>query len=395
MFSALKFVAAAVIVALFGGFLLTGLLTTQQDGEVAPAAVTDSPSPVTTSESSPRITYEPTDDPAVLKVISEPHKDWLDHGDRGLLAIDPDGGVWVQGWSGKRAFLAKLGVPGRIGLGWNEHAGDVWDGTELEFAGDGTLWASTDGGLMSLEGGTWTKHDPTGVIDLTLAPDGVLYGLIEYPTARTTPDGVVSAVGFSIVDGEVTDVEGPWAPRPGKAQALAVTPDGTVWVGGRGRGSGALAHIGSGWLVRYDGQTAEAVRPLGEGIDPNVADLAVGPDGALWALMRTEAESYLGRYDGEAWSIFSTADGLPAVGVLPLGLSAERMAVGPDGRVWFIKLGAQGENEGLVAFDGQRFQRYLVDAGVRDFAVATDGSAWTDTGKGIYVIKPEAVAASE
>ena len=31
MFSALKFVAAAVIVALFGGFLLAGVLTTQQE----------------------------------------------------------------------------------------------------------------------------------------------------------------------------------------------------------------------------------------------------------------------------------------------------------------------------------------------------------------------------
>ena len=46
MFSAVKFVAAAAIVALFGGFLLAGILTTQQDGEVLPAAVTESPSPV-------------------------------------------------------------------------------------------------------------------------------------------------------------------------------------------------------------------------------------------------------------------------------------------------------------------------------------------------------------
>ena len=41
MFSALKFTAAAVIVALFGGFLLAGVLTTPQEGdEMAPAAVT-------------------------------------------------------------------------------------------------------------------------------------------------------------------------------------------------------------------------------------------------------------------------------------------------------------------------------------------------------------------
>jgi hypothetical protein len=41
MFSALKFVAAAVIVALFGGFLLAGILTAPQDDEVLPATVAD------------------------------------------------------------------------------------------------------------------------------------------------------------------------------------------------------------------------------------------------------------------------------------------------------------------------------------------------------------------
>jgi hypothetical protein len=47
MFSALKFVAAAAIVALFGGFLLTGVFTTQQEDEMPPAAATESPSPIT------------------------------------------------------------------------------------------------------------------------------------------------------------------------------------------------------------------------------------------------------------------------------------------------------------------------------------------------------------
>jgi hypothetical protein len=48
MFSALKFVAAGVIVALFGGVLLAGILTTQPGDELAPAAVTETPSPTTT-----------------------------------------------------------------------------------------------------------------------------------------------------------------------------------------------------------------------------------------------------------------------------------------------------------------------------------------------------------
>ena len=50
MFSAVKFVVAGVIVALFGGFLLAGVLTTPQEREAAPAAVNESPSPMTSGE---------------------------------------------------------------------------------------------------------------------------------------------------------------------------------------------------------------------------------------------------------------------------------------------------------------------------------------------------------
>ncbi len=60
MFSAVKFVAAAAILALFGGFLLSGILTTPQDAEILPAAVTESPSPMVTEESSSSMDAFPT-----------------------------------------------------------------------------------------------------------------------------------------------------------------------------------------------------------------------------------------------------------------------------------------------------------------------------------------------
>ena len=44
MFSALRFAAAAVVVALFGGFVLAGILATQQGDKALPAAVVESPS---------------------------------------------------------------------------------------------------------------------------------------------------------------------------------------------------------------------------------------------------------------------------------------------------------------------------------------------------------------
>ena len=44
MFSATKFVVAGVIVALFGGFLLSGVLTQPREDESVPAAVVATPS---------------------------------------------------------------------------------------------------------------------------------------------------------------------------------------------------------------------------------------------------------------------------------------------------------------------------------------------------------------
>ncbi len=50
MFSAVKFVAAGAIAALFGGFVLASVLTTQQGDGVVPAAVSESPATTVASD---------------------------------------------------------------------------------------------------------------------------------------------------------------------------------------------------------------------------------------------------------------------------------------------------------------------------------------------------------
>jgi len=73
MFSALKFIAASAIVALFGGFLLTGAFTTQQGDEMLPAAATESPSPMT-AQMLEDMSLEAwnNDDPALLEEVYAP-----------------------------------------------------------------------------------------------------------------------------------------------------------------------------------------------------------------------------------------------------------------------------------------------------------------------------------
>lgn len=74
VFSALKFIAAAVIVALFGGFLLTGVFTTQQGDEMLPAAATESPPPMT-AQMLEDMSLEGwnNDDPALLEEVYAPN----------------------------------------------------------------------------------------------------------------------------------------------------------------------------------------------------------------------------------------------------------------------------------------------------------------------------------
>ncbi len=107
MFSALKFVAAAVIVALFGGFLLAGVLTTAQGDETVPAAVTASPEPETTRQptesSSPSVrtdilpgvelTVELVE-PGVYQVVDDGVRDLASKNDTDIVAGE-DGGIWL------------------------------------------------------------------------------------------------------------------------------------------------------------------------------------------------------------------------------------------------------------------------------------------------------------
>ena len=96
MFSALKFMVASVIVALFGGFLMMGILTTQQGDEMAPAAVTESPLPMTTEEMLSGIVTEEVE-PGVYQVVNDGVRDLSSapsKSDRFEVVAGHDGSIW-------------------------------------------------------------------------------------------------------------------------------------------------------------------------------------------------------------------------------------------------------------------------------------------------------------
>jgi hypothetical protein len=108
-----------------------------------------------------------------------------------------------------------------------------------------------------------------------------------------------------------------------------------------------------------------------------VADLAVAPDGMVWAATwefnRIDGEGYPGdvvaRFDGETWTTYTAEAGLPYGLVLDV-------EVAPDGTVW-----AAGEG-GIARLEGEKWATVSVPRLVRDglgaapdLAVAPDGSA--------------------
>jgi hypothetical protein len=209
MFSATKFVVAGVIVALFGGFLLAGVLT-QQSGDVTPAAV-GSASP----EATPSTPFKL---PAVIPhgiesgtaetplgtarwvhlsgdyVTPMPLGDFTLTWPTGVAVFDPPDG---DGLAGSESNVATIGEPFRL---WTSGNGIDWELQPLPVpadAHDASLWLvddvywlianvwSGDRLWRSSDGVTWEEFDPSGLA--SPGPAGLAWDS-EYSTPATAGD---------------------------------------------------------------------------------------------------------------------------------------------------------------------------------------------------------------
>ncbi len=237
MFSALKFIAASAIVALFGGFLIAGVLTTPQGDDMAPAAVTASPSPMTTEELLSGMVTEEVQ-PGVLRVVNDGVRDLASVEADDIVAGD-DGGIWLRA----EYENLRLGSDGShqrpLGLGPEDHV--------FEVATDGTMWA-----IPNYPG---------------------------YPMLRV-------GAGFRSTDGEVWTSQ----PCPGACYGVTVAPDGTVWASWRDEdGRWWTGHLGpTGWQA-LDG---DGGGPLGRYYFTDAGDVyGAGCDWVCW----------LSRYEDGVW----------------------------------------------------------------------------------------------
>ncbi len=425
MYSALKFVAASVIVALFGGYLLAGILTTQQGDEMAPAAVTETPSPMTTEALLSGMVTEEVE-PGVLRVIHDGYRDlttpsdpmrqftagaakadYLYPGLRAVIVGDV-GNVWRTAECvapAPESRCLRLYQVGQEGA-WEIDPVPVsfWDG-QIDAGLDGRLWALANGAPMAFDDGLWVPapHHVKGDFDaLAVQANGTVW-LKSDRLCWTSETSAGCTSWPDAFDGEDYGVAGP-----------VVTDEGIVWLTALADEDGSVSFLRfdpTGWQVvpapaDYPGDPTPLTHPVG-----------LTPDGGtVW----TAGDSFvrhqtLTRLNEQGWTTFTAADGVGTWGGQKGEWNAptDMLKVAPDGSAWvnatIAKASATDPStvtggrtcDGVARFDGETWRPFLAGSCISDLDFAPDASAWVvalDRQSGevsTYVITPRAVAATE
>lgn len=230
------------------------------------------------------------------------------------LAVDGDGGIWVGGVDqplrrliGDTAVEMEIGSP-YVAVGQD---GTIW-AVDFPYAGDAvdgppTLVSYSAGSWRHIGGASVDNGASEGVHDVAVGADGTVWILIGDELARVSGDRL-----------EVADFDGP---DNGSPMFLAAAPDGAIWVVVHSNEvvdrlgvSDVLAYI-----VRYDGSSSSSIEvPFSE-----IYDLAVHPDGTVWASSPHGVFSYA----GEEWTRYGIAEGMPVN-------EAEFIEIAPDGSIY-------------------------------------------------------------
>jgi hypothetical protein len=420
MFGAMKFVVAGVIVALFGGIIMTGVLTTKPEEETVPAveasalaSPSSAPQPSATPErpapASPapaQVAPSPTTRPELLPgvdVVSEEvapgiyrllrdgvHD--LTSGVRSVM-IGPDGGVWVLRGDVDDWYVERLGDPGSSRTLERGEARRLWDFDGTRILGSPTTPAEfTDG--------TWVEDDsPEALCEAFIRRVGVGHsvrmgdGTCWYAGGKPRD---LSQVGVEDSSLEPKDLG---LSRHHTFERLSAGPDGTGWSTVRAlppdKSSASFAgllryHDGTWTHVPYRASTNSAPARVGGTID-----LAVAPDGTVWILEAGPTGSVVMSWDGEAWDRygpFNLSGSGSFVQFSPRPLTYFR----PDGGIAFLQNG--------LLFDGKAL--HLLELPEGWILVPPDGFGWTAHGdpvkglrrprnQGLYVIDPNALIGAE
>ena len=283
------------------------------------------------------------------------------------------------------------------------------DRGNLEVAPDGSLWAIPGGYfIFSLDGEGWTvratqtdgrargRSDVARFRALAIGPDGTVWVAASDRDKYCSDRGEDDCVGTVLMrledDGSLTDIEG-WADVYDghvSPDELAVSPAGDVWLVGSNRTPGRPWGAEVVALLRFDGEAWELV-PGPEGLynQPGGRSLDIGPDGTLWMNAGGRDRAGLARFDDSGWTVFTEADGVEPWGGQGF-IATDLLTVAPDGSVWMNGNGPDDCN-GVAHYDGTTWTSYLCGSYVDDLAIAPDGSVWLRAEVGGTSVEPGTV----
>ena len=303
-----------------------------------------------------------------------------------LWARDGEGHAsgWSRGDSGLWHYRDGAWTNEPIDPGLSTYGPDV-----MASAPDGTLWAAGEAGVAYLRDGRWTvvkgnASDP---------PNGIA-GAIAFDSRRsvwvagteTAANGFISTsrlwkLSFDGTRWVKQTIEG----CPLRPMSLAIDRTGALWTGSPSSDDG----IG---LARFDGRSWETVREVGGSPISGATVLGIAPDGAAWvaASYPTNAsanassqggESHTfraARFDGKAWTVLDLPSDYVGNG------SRGDLALAPDGTLW------ASTYRGPAHYDGRTWSFPYADRiptavswGSPTYTVARDGTVLGQTPTGI------------
>ena len=323
-FSAAKFVVAGVIVALFGGFLLTGVLTqqgvepmpavgasasasTRPDTTAEPTAATESMRPITRTDILPGVSLLTQElEPGVLRILGDDvgHDLTQGHPD-GVpylldIAISPDGTPWIADWDpvGDGARVWALGQRGTYDIASQED----WEPSALLAEPDGTITAVSRSGIFSFDGEGFTPNPGSRRWE---APDGEIWifdreTLMDATEVQGGPRMSVrdpGALALFWPRGQGTYFPtGEWHFARDRGSFLHLPGDGRVgshWdMCGCGDHERDRSNPQEGVFFYKDAGSVEGSGPDAHYLaDTYIETLRLAPDGSIWAIGDTDEET--------------------------------------------------------------------------------------------------------
>jgi len=244
----------------------------------------------------------------------------------------------------------------------------------------GSLWTGGERGLARLDGRHWKRWPGIDwrVVAMAVGPDEGLW----VAGVAGGSSGEPRIAKIDPAHGSVADVSH-GLPRDGMINAIAVAPDGTLWVAlGRAYWDGWKRGSGPRSLARFDG-TWTFHRP-GEGspVEGVIGDsgLAVTPDGAVWAAVQSaDPEDWaITRFDGKTWTTYRNGDG-PLTGRLSV------LTTSPDGALWVGS--CAGPAGGISSFAEGVWSQDPIGC-VFSLTVTDHPTVWAEAWSGMMMLTP-------